>query len=99
MEAAPKPLTQRKAWKALAAQVKLDANSPDFAKSVVVAVFVCAEPIIALLAGPEYLEAAVPMRILIWHWKRYCGERSARPDSAAPPRAASSSTRRSTTSS
>lgn len=26
----------------------------------------CAEPIIVILAGPEFLEAAMPMRVLIW---------------------------------
>jgi O-antigen/teichoic acid export membrane protein len=33
---------------------------------IVVAIFVCAEPLVALLAGPQYLEAVYPMRILIW---------------------------------
>ncbi len=31
-----------------------------------VAICVCAEPVIRLVAGEEYLEAAAPMRILIW---------------------------------
>jgi len=33
---------------------------------IVIAICMCAEPIITLLAGAEYLEAAIPMRILIW---------------------------------
>ncbi len=33
---------------------------------LVVAISICAEPLIVLLAGPAYLEAAVPLRILIW---------------------------------
>jgi stage V sporulation protein B len=33
---------------------------------IAVAIFVCAEPLIVLLAGPAYLEAVAPMRILIW---------------------------------
>jgi O-antigen/teichoic acid export membrane protein len=31
-----------------------------------VAICICAEPVIRLVAGEEYLEAVVPMRILIW---------------------------------
>lgn len=37
-------VADEKGWKALAAQVKLDANAPDFAKSVVVAVFAGERP-------------------------------------------------------
>lgn len=37
-------VTDLKGWKALSAQVKLDADSPDFAKSVVVAVFAGEHP-------------------------------------------------------
>jgi O-antigen/teichoic acid export membrane protein len=33
---------------------------------VAVAICICAEPIISLLAGEDYLEAALPMRLLIW---------------------------------
>ncbi len=32
----------------------------------VVALYVCAEPVVRLIAGSAYLEAAVPLRILIW---------------------------------
>ncbi len=33
---------------------------------IAVSFCVCAEPIVRLLAGPEYLEAARPMRVVIW---------------------------------
>jgi O-antigen/teichoic acid export membrane protein len=33
---------------------------------IAVTICVCARPLILLLAGPEYLEAVVPMRLLIW---------------------------------
>jgi O-antigen/teichoic acid export membrane protein len=33
---------------------------------IAVAICMCAEPIVLLIAGPEYLEAAIPMRLLIW---------------------------------
>jgi stage V sporulation protein B len=33
---------------------------------IAVAIFVCAEPLVIVLAGPDYLEAVVPLRILIW---------------------------------
>ncbi len=33
---------------------------------IAVAICMCAEPLVTLLAGREYLEAAVPMRLLIW---------------------------------
>jgi O-antigen/teichoic acid export membrane protein len=33
---------------------------------IAVTICVCAEPLIVLLAGKDFLEAAVPMRILIW---------------------------------
>jgi O-antigen/teichoic acid export membrane protein len=33
---------------------------------IAVAICICAEPVILLLAGPSYLEAVLPMRILIW---------------------------------
>src|SRR5438105_1753480 len=31
-----------------------------------VAIFACAEPLITLLAGPDYVDAVLPLRILIW---------------------------------
>jgi ubiquinone/menaquinone biosynthesis C-methylase UbiE len=33
---------------------------------IAVTICVCAEPIIVLLAGPDYLDAVAPMRLLIW---------------------------------
>jgi len=33
---------------------------------IAVGICICAEPIVQCLAGPSYLEAAVPMRFLIW---------------------------------
>jgi O-antigen/teichoic acid export membrane protein len=33
---------------------------------IAVVVCICAEPLVLLLGGPDYLEAAVPLRILIW---------------------------------
>jgi O-antigen/teichoic acid export membrane protein len=33
---------------------------------ITVSICVCAEPVVMVLAGQEYLEAAVPLRILIW---------------------------------
>jgi stage V sporulation protein B len=58
------------------AGVDRDALQKSFATSVrilwiaslPIAVFfcMCAEPIILLLAGPEYLEAAEPLRVIIW---------------------------------
>src|SRR5205823_2654822 len=33
---------------------------------IAVAIFVCAEPLVIVLAGSDYLEAVVPLRILIW---------------------------------
>ena len=33
---------------------------------IAVAIFVCAEPLVVVLAGATYLEAVLPLRILIW---------------------------------